>query len=56
MNQQALEDLMENKKIRIHFQTEGEKRLWKEAFRPVHSKFSNQIGNQVLKEWQKLKK
>ncbi|HBI05233.1 MAG TPA: C4-dicarboxylate ABC transporter [Paenibacillaceae bacterium] len=50
INQEALEDLMENKMIRIHFQTEGEKKLWKEAFRPVHSKFSNQIGNQVLQE------
>jgi C4-dicarboxylate-binding protein DctP len=55
LNQQALEDLLENKRIRIHFQSEAEKEQWKEVFSSVYSQYTNLIGDQVIKEWQKLK-
>jgi len=55
INQQALDDMIKNNLINIHFQTEAEKEQWKEAFRPVYVQYLERIGEPVVQELQKLR-
>ncbi|MFV8827999.1 TRAP transporter substrate-binding protein [Alkalihalobacterium sp. APHAB7] len=54
INEEMLERIEKSGQIEIHYQTEDEKNSWKQAFKPIYEKYSGVIGEELMKEIQRL--
>lgn len=54
INEEMLERIEKSGQIEIHYQTEDEKNSWKQAFKPIYEKYSSVIGEELMKEIQRL--
>ena len=54
MNEEMLYRIKNSGVIEIHYQTEQEKALWKQEFKPLYERFQNMIGPELMEELNRL--
>ncbi|WP_216829473.1 DctP family TRAP transporter solute-binding subunit [Alkalihalobacterium elongatum] len=54
INEEMLNRIKNSGQVEIHYQTEAERSLWKQSFKPIYEKYGRIIGEELMKEVIKL--